>query len=160
LETFCEEICPGPVVFYICGGNVMWVQILAARDYALILGMPGTGKTSTIVHAVNALLARGASVLLTSYTNSAVDNILLKLKMQNVDFVRVGRTDAIHPELWGHVINGPGSLFLSPKVPKTCWEEVPFFLWVFLYLFSSLFDHISLQHRRYPLDLILFFFPQ
>ncbi|CAM6059613.1 unnamed protein product [Sphagnum tenellum] len=83
-------------------------KILAARDYALILGMPGTGKTSTIVHAVNALLARGASVLLTSYTNSAVDNILLKLKMQNVDFVRVGRTDAIHPELWGHVINGPG----------------------------------------------------
>jgi hypothetical protein len=82
LETFCAEICPGAVVFYICGGNVMWVQILAARDYALILGMPGTGKTSTIVHAVNALLARGASVLLTSYTNSAVDNILLKLKMQ------------------------------------------------------------------------------
>ncbi len=82
LETFCAEICPGAVVFYIRGGNVMWVQILAARDYALILGMPGTGKTSTIVHAVNALLARGASVLLTSYTNSAVDNILLKLKMQ------------------------------------------------------------------------------
>ena len=44
--------------------------------------MPGTGKTSTIVHAVRALLARGASILLTSYTNSAVDNILLKLKQQ------------------------------------------------------------------------------
>ena len=41
--------------------------------------MPGTGKTSTIVHAVRALLARGASILL---TNSAVDNILLKLKQQ------------------------------------------------------------------------------
>jgi hypothetical protein len=79
--------------------------------------------------------------------------------LQNVDFVRVGRTDAIHPELWGHVINGPGSLFLSPEVPKT-WEEAPFFSWVFLYLFSSLFDHISLQHRRYPRDQILIFFPQ
>lgn len=58
--------------------------MLSAKDYALILGMPGTGKTSTMVHAVKALLARGASILLTSYTNSAVDNLLLKLKAQVV----------------------------------------------------------------------------
>ena len=61
-------------------------QILSARDYALILGMPGTGKTSTMVHAVNALLIRGASILLTSYTNSAVDNLLIKLKIQVSSF--------------------------------------------------------------------------
>ncbi|OWM91537.1 hypothetical protein CDL15_Pgr024861 [Punica granatum] len=58
------------------------LKILTARDYALILGMPGTGKTSTMVHAVKALLIRGASILLTSYTNSAVDNLLIKLKDQ------------------------------------------------------------------------------
>lgn len=46
--------------------------------------MPGTGKTSTMVHAVKALLIRGASILLTSYTNSAVDNLLVKLKAQVV----------------------------------------------------------------------------
>lgn len=57
-------------------------QILTAKDYALILGMPGTGKTSTMVHAVKALLMRGATILLTSYTNSAVDNLLIKLKAQ------------------------------------------------------------------------------
>ncbi|KAE8695691.1 DNA replication ATP-dependent helicase/nuclease DNA2-like isoform X2 [Hibiscus syriacus] len=58
------------------------LKILTAKDYALILGMPGTGKTSTMVHAVKALLMRGASILLTSYTNSAVDNLLIKLKSQ------------------------------------------------------------------------------
>ena len=58
------------------------IQILTAKDYTLILGMPGTGKTSTTVHAVKALLMRGASILLTSYTNSAVDNLLIKLKAQ------------------------------------------------------------------------------
>lgn len=57
-------------------------QILTAKNYALILGMPGTGKTSTMVHAVKALLMRGASILLTSYTNSAVDNLLIKLRAQ------------------------------------------------------------------------------
>ena len=57
-------------------------QILAAKDYALILGMPGTGKTYTMVHAVKSLLMRGESILLTSYTNSAIDNLLMKLKAE------------------------------------------------------------------------------
>ena len=42
--------------------------------------MPGTGKTTTIACLVEVLVAQGKSVLLTSYTHSAVDNILLKLK--------------------------------------------------------------------------------
>ena len=50
-----------------------------AHDYVLIRGMPGAGKTSTIVALVRVLVAINASVLLTSFTHSAVDNILLKL---------------------------------------------------------------------------------
>ncbi|KAG6549576.1 hypothetical protein Mapa_008958 [Marchantia paleacea] len=79
-------------------------RILSAKDYTLILGMPGTGKTSTIVHTVVALMRRNLSVLLTSYTNSAVDNILLKLKTLGVDFTRVGRSSAVHPELRDKVL--------------------------------------------------------
>ncbi|XP_065859442.1 DNA replication ATP-dependent helicase/nuclease JHS1 [Euphorbia lathyris] len=75
------------------------LKILAAKDYALILGMPGTGKTSTIVHAVRALLLRGASIMLTSYTNSAVDNLLIKLKAQGIDFLRIGRQEAVHEQV-------------------------------------------------------------
>ncbi|KAK9202628.1 hypothetical protein WN944_017840 [Citrus x changshan-huyou] len=63
------------------------IKVLTAKDYALILGMPGTGKTSTMVHAVKALLMRGASILLTSYTNSAVDNLLIKLKSQVISIL-------------------------------------------------------------------------
>lgn len=58
----------------------MIYQVLAAEDYTLILGMPGTGKTTTIAHLVQVAVAEGKTVLLTSYTHSAVDNILLKLK--------------------------------------------------------------------------------
>lgn len=74
------------LTYFLLGSNYpqmpLLIQILTAKDYALILGMPGTGKTSTMVHAVKALLMRGASILLTSYTNSAVDNLLIKLKAQ------------------------------------------------------------------------------
>lgn len=48
------------------------------------------------------LVSLGQSVLLTSYTHSAVDNILLKLKKFNVDFVRLGRVEKIHPEIQPH----------------------------------------------------------
>jgi DNA replication ATP-dependent helicase Dna2 len=67
----------------------------AARDYALILGMPGTGKTTTIARIVAELAARGRSVLLTSYTHTALDNILLKLDTMGVDFLRLGRATQV-----------------------------------------------------------------
>ena len=34
-------------------------RCLGAHDYALILGMPGTGKTTLIAHAVRAMWALG-----------------------------------------------------------------------------------------------------
>ncbi|CAM8904527.1 unnamed protein product [Rhodiola kirilowii] len=86
------------------------LKILAAKDYALILGMPGTGKTSTLVHAVKALLMRGASILLTSYTNSAVDNLLIKLKAQGIDFLRIGRCESVHEEILDHCISAKDNL--------------------------------------------------
>ncbi|OIW07362.1 hypothetical protein TanjilG_10197 [Lupinus angustifolius] len=81
------------------------LKILTAKDYALILGMPGTGKTSTMVHAVKSLLIRGTSILLTAYTNSAVDNLLIKLKAQGIDFVRIGRAEAVHEDVREHCLS-------------------------------------------------------
>ena len=66
-----------------------------ARDYALILGMPGTGKTFTISQIVKQLVQQGKSVLLTSYTHSAVDNVLLKLVEEGVDFLRLGNSQRV-----------------------------------------------------------------
>ncbi len=59
--------------------KILLCRVLAAEDYTLVLGMPGSGKTSTVISAVQALVAAGRSVLLTAYTNSAVDNLALKL---------------------------------------------------------------------------------
>jgi len=74
-------------------------KVMSAKDYALVLGMPGTGKTTTIAHIIRALVAQGKSVLLTSYTHTAVDNILLKLRNDNFGIFRLGAVAKVHPEV-------------------------------------------------------------
>ncbi|KAL0964691.1 hypothetical protein UPYG_G00327630 [Umbra pygmaea] len=74
-------------------------KVLLSKDYTLIVGMPGTGKTTTICTLVRILHACGFSVLLTSYTHSAVDNILLKLRRFQVGFLRLGRAQKVHPDI-------------------------------------------------------------
>ncbi|XP_026869945.2 DNA replication ATP-dependent helicase/nuclease DNA2 [Electrophorus electricus] len=74
-------------------------KVLLSRDYTLIVGMPGTGKTTTICTLVRILHACGFSVLLTSYTHSAVDNILLKLRKFKIGFLRLGRAHKVHRDV-------------------------------------------------------------
>lgn len=74
-------------------------KVMSAQDYALVLGMPGTGKTTTIAHIIRALVSQGKSVLLTSHTHTAVDNILLKLKSDKIPILRLGAPTKVHWEV-------------------------------------------------------------
>lgn len=74
-------------------------KVMSAKDYALVLGMPGTGKTTTIAHIIRALVSQGKSVLLTSYTHTAVDNILLKIRHAGIGILRLGATAKVHPDI-------------------------------------------------------------
>jgi DNA replication ATP-dependent helicase Dna2 len=65
----------------------------------MILGMPGTGKTTTLVYLIMTLVSMKKTVLLTAYTHSAVDNVLLKLLDKDVDFLRVGTLSKMHPRI-------------------------------------------------------------
>ncbi|VEU24014.1 DEKNAAC105112 [Brettanomyces naardenensis] len=71
--------------------------VCRTQDYCLILGMPGTGKTTVIARLIEALVADGKSVLIASYTHSAVDNIVEKLLdlMGNPSLLRVGSPKSI-----------------------------------------------------------------
>ncbi|XP_046738978.1 DNA replication ATP-dependent helicase/nuclease DNA2 [Diprion similis] len=75
------------------------LKVIAANEYLLIKGMPGTGKTRTLVAIIELLVKMGKSVLLTAHTHSAVDNVLLKLIETSVDFLRLGSTSRINPKL-------------------------------------------------------------
>lgn len=55
------------------------LKVLSCLDYVLLWGLPGTGKTYTLCVLIRILIARGETVLLTSYTHNAVDHILSML---------------------------------------------------------------------------------
>ena len=86
-------------------------KVMNAKDYALVLGMPGTGKTTTIAHIIRALTMQGKSILLTSYTHTAVDNILLKVRKYNIGVFRLGAVAKVHPEVqeFAHLAGTPMS---------------------------------------------------
>ena len=71
--------------------NLM-LKVKRARDLYLIIGPPGTGKTSFgLLNTVKEeLLEPAASILLMSYTNRAVDEICSKLTEEGIDFIRIG----------------------------------------------------------------------
>jgi molybdopterin-guanine dinucleotide biosynthesis protein len=68
-------------------------KVLSSRDYTLILGMPGTGKTTVVAHLIRMLVEMGKTVLLSAYTHSAVDTILAKLDDVDFSILRLGNID-------------------------------------------------------------------
>ena len=70
-------------------------RLLTAEDYALVLGMPGTGKTTLIAYLVRALVLLGKTVLLSAYTNASLDHVLLKLDQMGVGILRLGQVRQI-----------------------------------------------------------------
>jgi DNA replication ATP-dependent helicase Dna2 len=99
-------------------------KVMSATDYALVLGMPGTGKTTTIAHIIRALVSQRKSVLLTSYTHTAVDNILLKLKDDQIPILRLGATAKVHPEVQDFAILAGEPMSSFEEIHKA-WQQTP-----------------------------------
>ena len=77
------------------------VQLCSDSDLAFLWGPPGTGKTATLTHVIEELLAQDQRILLASTTNGAIDQVLAKLAAQPWfapaveagTLIRLGRSD-------------------------------------------------------------------
>ncbi|XP_053686253.1 DNA replication ATP-dependent helicase/nuclease DNA2, partial [Sabethes cyaneus] len=72
---------------------------IGTKSYCLFKGLPGTGKTKTVVALVRLLIALNKTVLITSNTHSAVDNVLKRLLLHDLKFLRLGAASRIDPSL-------------------------------------------------------------
>ncbi len=81
------------------------LRSLAARDFSLIHGPPGTGKTVTCVEIIAQLVKHGCEhersykILAAADSNVAVDNLVERLDKIGVNVVRIGHPARVIPSL-------------------------------------------------------------
>jgi len=75
-------------------------KILSANELAIVHGPPGTGKTTTLVQAIRALIEKeGGPILVTAPSNTAVDLLSEKLSDEGLNVLRVGNPARVSERL-------------------------------------------------------------
>jgi len=75
------------------------LRSMAARDFFLIHGPPGTGKTITCIELIAQLVHRGHRGLAAADSNVAVDNLVERLDKIGLKVVRIGHPARVIPSL-------------------------------------------------------------
>lgn len=85
-----------PASFYNKNLNESQQQAVAAiiqnEELTIVHGPPGTGKTTTLIEAIQQLVANGEKLMLSAPSNAAVDNICKGLLSKGVKLLRVGNS--------------------------------------------------------------------
>lgn len=74
-------------------------EVLWAKDVAIVHGPPGTGKTTTLVEAINETLMRESQVLVCAQSNMAVDWISEKLVDRGINVLRIGNPTRVNDKM-------------------------------------------------------------
>ncbi|MGM0502231.1 MAG: IGHMBP2 family helicase [Bacillota bacterium] len=78
---------------------------LAAEDFFLVHGPPGTGKTTTAIEILQQGVKKQQQILATAASNTAVDNMVEKLVNKDVKVLRVGHPVRVNPVLREHTLD-------------------------------------------------------
>lgn len=74
-------------------------EVLWAKDVEVVHGPPGTGKTTTLVEAINETLMRENQVLVCAQSNMAVDWICEKLVDRGINVLRIGNPTKVNEQM-------------------------------------------------------------
>lgn len=93
------------------GFDDLVLRAMQARDLFIVIGPPGTGKTSFAMLNIlkEQITVPRTNILLMAYTNRAVDEICSKLQEEGIGFVRMGSDlncpERYHDSLFDNIVN-------------------------------------------------------
>ncbi|WEK34123.1 MAG: AAA domain-containing protein [Candidatus Pseudobacter hemicellulosilyticus] len=93
--------------------------IIAANDLAIVHGPPGTGKTTTLVQAIKALInLEPQRILVVAPSNTAVDLLSEKLSEEGLNVLRVGNPNRVSERLQSLTLENKMAAHASNKEIK------------------------------------------
>lgn len=129
-----------PVTFFNKNLNNSQQQAVSAitenQELTIVHGPPGTGKTTTLIEAIQQLVKRGEKVLVTAPSNAAVDNICKGLLQKGLSLLRVGNASKTDEAIFMHTPEGKLS---NSKVQKDIRQ---------LKMRAEEFRRMALKYRR------------
>jgi len=99
-------------------------QVLQAQDLALIHGPPGTGKTTTLVACVQAVVSHEKQVLVCAASNTAVDLLVRKLAAQGLSVLRLGHPARMQEDIWPYTLDSRLEQHPNAQVLKDMRREM------------------------------------
>ncbi|NEU06827.1 AAA family ATPase [Flavihumibacter sp. R14] len=99
-------------------------RIMSATDLAIVHGPPGTGKTTTLVQAIKALIRQdGKQVLVVAPSNTAVDLLTEKLADEGLHVLRVGNPARVSEKLLSLTLDSKTAAHASMKEVRTLKKQ-------------------------------------
>lgn len=99
-ETTFNTSDPVPVPSLNVSQQAAVNKIIQANDLAIVHGPPGTGKTTTLVQAIKAMIKRdNQQILVVAPSNTAVDLLSEKLSDEGLNVLRVGNPARVSERL-------------------------------------------------------------
>lgn len=79
-------------------------EIVSNEDLLLVHGPPGTGKTTTLLAAVEQLVQTESTILFTAPSNTAADLVAIRLSEMGIHVVRTGNISRVNEAVMEHTL--------------------------------------------------------
>ena len=108
--------------------NLACQKIESAQDFAIVHGPPGTGKTTTLIAAIQRAVEQNQRILVTAPSNAAVDLLVEKLVDRGISTLRLGHPARVEEKILNQTLDAKIAFHDSYRDLKKLRKETESYL--------------------------------